>query len=107
VPWWTWVALGFFAAVVLAASVVALLALRSMSALGDVGERLQAAFEDLDAKSQELERRTALASGRVESAETHFEHLRITLDRFSVLTWAIGDMAKTVGRLRSGLLIQK
>jgi hypothetical protein len=107
VPWWTWVALGFFAAVVLAASIVALLALRSMSALGDVCERLQAAFEDLDAKSQELERRAARASERVESAEPHFEHLRVTLDRFSVLTWAIGDMAKTVGRLRSGLLIQK
>jgi hypothetical protein len=107
VPWWTWVALAFFAAVVLAASIVALLALRSMSALGAVGERLQAAFEDLDAKSRELERRAARASGRIESAEPHFDHLRVTLDRFSVLTWAIGDMAKTVGRLRSGLLIQK
>jgi hypothetical protein len=107
VPWWTWVSLGFFAAVVIAASVVALLALRSMKALQSVGERLQVAFEDLAAKSEELERRAARASGGVESAEPHFEHLRVTLDRFSVLTWAIGDMAKTVGRLRSGLLIQK
>ena len=44
---------------------------------------------------------------KVESAEPHFEHLRTTLDRFSVLTWAIGDMAKTVGRIRSTLLVQK
>ena len=107
VPWWTWVALGFFAAVVIAASIVALFALRSMSALQSVGERLQVAFDDLAAKSDELERRAARASSGVESAEPHFEHLRVTLDRFSVLTWAIGDMAKAVGRLRSGLIIQK
>jgi hypothetical protein len=44
VPWWTWVSLAFFAAIVLAASVVALLALRSLSRLQTAGERLQAAF---------------------------------------------------------------
>ena len=106
-PWWTWVSLAFFAAVVLAASIVALLALRSLSRLQTVGERLRVAFEDLSVKNEELERRTARASSRVESAEPHFEHLRASLDRFSVLTWAIGDMAKTVGRLRSALLVQK
>ena len=106
-PWWTWVSLAFFAAVVLAASIVALLALRSMSRLQTVGEQLHDAFEALAEKSEELERRTARASSKVESAEPHFEHLRTTLDRFSVLTWAIGDMAKTVGRIRSTLLIQK
>ena len=106
-PWWTWVSLAFFAAVVLAASLVALVTLRSMSRLQSVGERLQVAFEDLAVKSEELERRAARASTKVESAEPHFEHLRTSLDRFSVLTWAIGDMAKTVGRIRSTLLIQK
>ena len=107
VPWWTWVSLAFFAVIVLAASVVALVALRSLSRLQTVGERLQAAFEDLSTKSEELERRAARASSRVESVEPHFEHLRTSLDRFSVLTWAIGDMAKTVSRLRSALLVDK
>ena len=106
-PWWTWVSLAFFAGVVLAASIVVLFALRSMSRLQSVGERLQAAFEDLAVKSDELERRAARASTQVESAEPHFEHLRTTLDRFSVLTWAIGDMAKTVSKLRSAVLVQK
>ncbi len=106
-PWWTWVSLAFFAAVVLAASIVALLALRSLSRLQTVGERLQVAFEDLSVKSDELERRAARASSRVESAEPHFEHLRGSLDRFSVLTWAIEDVAKTVGELRSAVLIRK
>jgi site-specific recombinase len=106
-PWWTWVSLAFFAAVVLSASIVALLALRSMSRLQSVGERLEAAFEDLAEKSDALERRAARASVRVEDAEPHFERLRTTLDRFSVLTWAVDDMAKTVTRLRSALLVQK
>ena len=44
-PWWTWVSLAFFAAIVLAASVVALLALRSLSRLQTVGERLQRSEE--------------------------------------------------------------
>jgi hypothetical protein len=106
-PWWTWVSLAFFAGVVLAASIVALLALRSLSRLQRTGELLQVAFEDLAEKSDELERRAARASVRVEAAEPHFEHLRTSLDRFSVLTWAIGDMAKTVARLRGALLVQK
>ena len=106
-PWWTWVSLAFFAGVVLTASIVALVALRSVSRLQTVGERLQVAFDDLALKSEELERRAARASMRVESTEPHFEHLRTSLDRFSVLTWAIGDMAKTVGKLRSAVLLQK
>ena len=106
-PWWTWVSLAFFAAVVLAASILALVALRSLSRLQRTGELLQVAFEDLAEKSDELERRAARASMRVEAAEPHFEHLRTSLDRFSVLTWAIGDMARTVARLRAALLVQK
>ena len=106
-PWWTWVSLAFFAACAFAASIVALTMLRSLMRLQSVGERLQVAFEELSAKSEELERRAARASSKAEGAEPHFEHLRVSLDRFSVLTWAIGDMAKTVSRLRSALLVQK
>jgi uncharacterized MAPEG superfamily protein len=106
-PWWTWVSLAFFAACVLAASIVALTMLLSLMRLKSVGERLQAAFEDLSLKSEELERRAARASSNVEAAEPHFAQLRVSLDRFSVLTWAIGDMANTVARLRSALLVQK
>jgi hypothetical protein len=106
-PWWTWIALGFFAAVVLAASVMALLALRTLGALQSVGDRLNAALEDLNAKTLELERRSERASRRVEEAEPHFDHLRRTMERFSVLTWALGDVLKTVGEMRSALLVRK
>jgi hypothetical protein len=106
-PWWTWVALGIFVASLVAAGVIAFVALRSLNALQSVGERLTVALEDLAAKSEELERSAERASMRVESAEPHFDHLRVTLDRFSVLTWALGDVAKTVGQLRSAVLIRK
>ena len=76
-------------------------------ALQSVGERLIVALEDLAAKSEELERSAERASMRVESAEPHFDHLRATLDRFSVLTWALGDVAKTIGQLRSAVLVRK
>jgi hypothetical protein len=106
-PWWTWVALGIFVASLVAAGVIALLALRSLNRLQSVGERLTVALEDLAAKSEELERSAERASMRVESAEPRFDHLRVTLDRFSVLTWALGDVAKTVGQLRSAVLVRK
>ena len=107
VPWWTWVALGFFVAVVLAAGIMAALALRTLGALEAVSDRLALALEDLAGKGEELERRAARSTARVESAEPHFEHLRTTLDRFSVLTWALGDAARTASRLRSAMLVRK
>ncbi|HEX5469778.1 MAG TPA: hypothetical protein VFW80_12100 [Gaiellaceae bacterium] len=106
-PWWTWVALGFFVAVVLAAGTLALLAFRTLGALARIGERLAAALDDLAAKGEELERRSASATEGFESVEPHFAHLQTTLDRFSVLTWALGDVARSVGRLRSAVLVRK
>jgi outer membrane murein-binding lipoprotein Lpp len=107
VPWWTWVALGFFVAVILAGGVVALVAFRALGALQATGEQLTVALEELAAKSEQLERSSERAAERLEAAEPHFEHLRATLDRFSVLTWALGDVAKTVGEVRNAVLVRK
>ena len=106
-PWWTWVALGIFVASLIAASVIGVLMILTLRSLQTTSERLAAAMEDLAARGEALERRTAEASDNVESAEPHFEHLRVTLDRFSVLTWALGDVAKTIGELRSAVLVRK
>jgi outer membrane murein-binding lipoprotein Lpp len=106
-PWWTWVALGIFVASLIAASVIGALMLRSMRDLQSVSERIAAALEDLAAKGEELERKAERAQARVDAAEPHFEHLKVTLDRFSVLTWALGDVAKTVGELRSSATVRK
>ena len=106
-PWWTWVSLAFFAGVVLAASIVALVALRSVSRLQTVGERLQVAFDDLAPRaksSSDAPRGRACGSSPPSRTSST---CATSLDRFSVLTWAIGDMAKTVGKLRSAVLLQK
>jgi predicted nuclease with TOPRIM domain len=100
-------ALGFFALVVFGASVIALLALRSLSALQSVGERLNDSLEDLNAKTLELEEKSERASRRIEEVQPHFDHLRQTMERFSVLTWALGDVLKTVGEMRSAFLVRK
>ena len=106
-PWWTWVALGIFIASLIAASVIGILMLRSLRALQVTSERLAAALEDLAEKGEALELRAEKAQSHVESAEPHFDHLKVTLDRFSVLTWALGDVAKTIGELRSAVLVRK
>jgi hypothetical protein len=106
-PWWTWIALGFFVAVLVSAGVLAAVAFGSMRALRTVALQLSAAVEELNTKAIELERKTVRASERMEAAEPHFDHLQTTLDRFSVLTWALGDVAKTVGDLRSAFLVEK
>jgi hypothetical protein len=106
-PWWTWVALGIFVATLVAASVIGILMLRSLKALQATSERLATALEDLSEKGEALELRAERAQTHVESAEPHFDHLKATLDRFSVLSWALGDVAKTIGELRSAVLVRK
>ena len=106
-PWWTWVALGIFVASLVAASVIGILMLVTLKSLQVTSLRLSAALEDLAAKGEALERRSAEVSARAEAAEADFAHLRETLDRFSVLTWAMGDVAKTIGELRSAVAVRK
>ncbi|HEY7004155.1 MAG TPA: hypothetical protein VH281_07725 [Gaiellaceae bacterium] len=106
-PWWTWVALGIFVASLVAASIIGLLVLRSLKTLQGTSERLAKALEELAEKGEALERRSAEMSAHVEAAEPHFEHLKVTLDRFSVLTWALGDVAETIGELRRTLVVRK
>jgi hypothetical protein len=106
-PWWTWVALGFFAAVLVVGGVYAFLLARSLRVLGATGERVAAALEEVAAKGEALERRSAEVEARRAAAQAHFDHLSTTLGRFSVLTWAMGDVAKTVAEVRSALLVRK
>ena len=106
-PWWTWIALGIFVASLVAASVIGILMLVTLKSLQVTSLRLSVALEDLAAKGEALERRSAQVSARAEAAEAHFAHLRETLDRFSVLTWAMGDVAKTIGELRSAVAVRK
>jgi hypothetical protein len=107
VPWWTWIALGFFVAVLVGGAVYSFVVLRSLRLLEATGERVAAALEELAAKGEALERRNAEVQARREATLAHLEHLSETLERFSVLTWAVGDVARTVSGMREALLVRK
>jgi chromosome segregation ATPase len=104
VPWWTWLALGFFAAVIIAMVVFAALVFVRLQQLRDRGDILQAELEALAGKAERLEDRLERAEERAERARRSLEQLDASLQRLSVLTWALGDARRAVTQLRSGLL---
>jgi uncharacterized membrane-anchored protein YhcB (DUF1043 family) len=106
-PWWTWAALVFFAVVLAAGTVVVVLALMEMRRLEQTGAQLEAALEDLSRRSEELEARLDHANERAELVEQRLAHLDSSLERLSVLTWALGDVAKAVSQVRSAVLLRK
>ena len=103
-PWWTWVALGFFAVVVVALLAFAALVFVRLQHLRDRGDILQAELEALAGKAEHLEDRLEQAEERAERARRSLERLDASLERLSVLTWALGDARRAVTQLRSGLL---
>jgi Flp pilus assembly protein TadB len=106
-PWWTWAALGFFAVVVLTGAVVVLLAFLRIRRLERTGAEVAVALEELARKSEELEARLEHANERAELVERKLAHLDRSLDRLSVLTWALGDVSKTISHVRSAVTLRK
>ena len=100
-PWWTLAALVFLGCVLLYATTVGLLWFRRLRALQRLGEGLAASLETLATTAEALEERMTETQGRVEDAERRVEVLRHSLERFSVLTWALGDTRRSLARLRS------
>ncbi|MGH3051758.1 MAG: hypothetical protein ACRDM8_02225 [Gaiellaceae bacterium] len=103
-PWWTWVAIGFFTAVVAALIAFSALVFVRLKSLRDRGDILQAELEALAGKTELLEDRLERAEERAERARRSIERLEASLQRLSVLTWALGDARRAVTQLRSGLL---
>ena len=106
-PWWTWAALVFFSLAVLAGSAVVLIAFLGMRRLEQTGAQLEAALEDLSRRSEELEARLEHANERAELVERRLAHLDASLERLSVLTWALGDVSKAISQVRSAVLLRK
>jgi hypothetical protein len=106
-PWWTWAALVFFGVAVLAAAVLVVLALLGMRRLAKTGAQVEAGLEDLARKSEELEARLAHADERTQLVERKLAHLDGSLERLSVLTWALGDVSRAVSDLRSTVMLRK
>ena len=99
-PWWTWLALGFFALALVATGIFAVYAIGKVRRAEAVAGRLQERLDELAHTAEAVERRMAHAQARAEELERERARLEVSLDRLSVLTWALSDARKSVTRLR-------
>jgi len=99
-PWWTWLALGVFALALVATGIFAVYAFGRIRRAQTLAERLQARVDDLARTAEDVERRLAHAQARAEELERERARVEVSLDRLSVLTWALADARKSVTRLR-------
>jgi uncharacterized protein YoxC len=106
-PWWTWAALVFFVLVVATGAAVTVLSLIRMRCLSATGDRVAVALDDLTRRTEELERRLEHAQEQAELVERKVAKLNASMERLSVLTWALGDVAKTVSDVRSAVTLRK
>jgi hypothetical protein len=100
VPWWTWIALGFFGVVLLATMAVAFVSIRRLRSAQASAEAMMVAFEGLAAKAEQLEARAADVEERRARVEEHFARLARSRERLGVLTWALRDATREVTSLR-------
>src|SRR5215203_5167783 len=106
-PWWTWAALVFFVLAAVASAAVTVLSLMRMRRLSATGDRVAVALDDLTRKTEDLERRLEHAQEQAELVERKVAKLNASMERLSVLTWALGDVAKTVSQFRSAVTLRK
>jgi hypothetical protein len=104
VPWWTAAALALFAGVLLVtAIVVAVLVTRTLREVAQTRVAVSRALEDLASAVDRLEQRLARVSERSAEVERHVEALNRSLEKLSVLKWALGDAGRTYRRLRGAV----
>ena len=104
VPWWTWVAVGVFAAsAVVGTAAAVVLVVRTVRSLRAFGKTVGATLERLTAATDELEQRSEALSGRSAELDESMARLRASLARLSVLVWALRDALAFAGRLRAAV----
>ena len=99
-PWWTWLALGVLALALVATGIFTAYAFGRIRRAQGMARQLQARFDDLARTAEEVERRLAHTQARAEELERDRARVEMSLDRLSVLTWALSDARKSVTRLR-------
>jgi hypothetical protein len=100
VPWWTWIAIGFFVVVLVATIVVGFVGVRQLRSAQASAEAMLLAFEGLTAKAEQLEERAASVEEKRAHVEEHFARLARSRERLGVLTWALGDATRELTGLR-------
>jgi hypothetical protein len=96
-----WLALGFFAVMLAATAVFALSMMRETKGLKARGEAVQTRLDELAERAEALEARVAVVTERSAEVEQHVERMKSSLERLSVLTWALGDARRGIARIRS------
>jgi septal ring factor EnvC (AmiA/AmiB activator) len=99
-PWWTWLALGVFALALVATGIFAVSALGKVKRAQALAEDLRMRVDELARTAAEVERRLAQAQARAEELERERARVEASLERLSVLIWALSDARKSVTRLR-------
>jgi hypothetical protein len=99
-----WIAIATFAVALVAGGLFAATVFTRMKRLQATGEAIAAQAEEVALRGEELERRLAHASERAEEAQQHLARLHASVERLSVLSWALGDARKSVARLRGTYL---
>jgi len=78
-----------------------------MRRLSAAGDQVALALEGLTRKTEDLERRLEHAQEQADLVEQKVAKLNASMERLSVLTWALGDVAKTVSQVRSAVTLRK
>jgi hypothetical protein len=101
VPWWAIVCCGAFGAVVLAASIVSLVAtLRMLRTLGRFGRTLEAVAVELEPKTEGVSVRVEAAAANGERLRDAIERMQESRRRLEVLLWALEDVRRLLGAYR-------
>ena len=106
-PWWTWTALAIFVLVVCVGIAVTFAAFLQMRRLSTAGGDVARALEEVASKMEALEGRLEHAEQRVDLVEQKMAKLNRSFDRLSVLTWALGDVRRTVSGITDALTLRK
>src|SRR5919106_1944258 len=102
-PWWTWIAIAFFAAAFVIGIAVAFVAVKRMRELQSRAEAMTAAFEELMAKAEALERRALTVEENRARLESHLARLGRSREKLGVLTWALRDATRDLTIFRNAL----
>ena len=102
-PWWTWIALGVFALVVVATSIFAVWAFGRLKVLSVSGDALAVRLEGLSRQADELQRRSERTSVRTEELQQSLDRVDRSVKQLGVLGWALGDLRRVMRARKSYL----
>jgi hypothetical protein len=92
-PWWTWLTVGFFLAVVVGGAIgSAVWALRLWGAVRSLGGSATSVLADLERTAAEVERRAASLANRSEELENSLGRLAESHRRLAVLTREVEEI---------------